>query len=150
MCAIIIIILHAGGRFDDIKLTWRLTIHFFVDYLSKFVKALESLEHGPNGRSANAASMGAVHLHDSQAESMNSGAAARISRAPPPYLTASCASVKTESVSAHFNSRFPSLTQAVAELSRETRERERQSKSGSRFCRRHCSCNWTRTVKINI
>lgn len=150
MCAIIIIISHAGGRFDDNKLTWRLTIHFFTDNLSKFVNVLESLEHGPNGRSANATGMSAVHLHDPQAESVNSGAAARVTRAPPPYLTASCTSVKAEPVSAHFNSWFPSLTQAVPELSRETWERERQSKSWSRFCRCDSSCNWTETVKINI
>lgn len=112
-----------------------------MDVLRKFVSALESLEHGPDGGSTNPAGVGAVHLYYSQAKSMNSGAAARIARASPPYLAASCPTVKTESVSAHFNSWFASLAQAVPELSRETRERERQSKSGSRFCRRHSSCN---------
>lgn len=85
------------------------------------------LEHRSDRGGAHAARVRAVHLDDAQAEGVHGGAAARVAATAPPHLTAGRAPVKAESVRAHLDGRLAAFAQAVAELSREARERERQA-----------------------
>lgn len=99
------------------------------------------LEHGSERRGAHAARVRAVHLHHAQAEGVHGGAAARVARAAPPHLAAGGAPVEAEPVRAHLYGRLAALAQAVAELPRETGERERETEGRGRLRRGPCACN---------
>ncbi|OWR48116.1 hypothetical protein KGM_208285 [Danaus plexippus plexippus] len=93
-----------------------------------------ALKHGSERSSTNTASVSAVHLDDPQSEGVYGSATARVPGTTPPNFPTRSSTVKAEPVSAHFNSWFPSLAEAVPELSREAGEREWQAQSRRRIC----------------
>lgn len=85
------------------------------------------LEHGFGWRSAHSARMRAVHLNNSETERVHGSATSRVTGTSPPHFAAGRSTVKAESVSTHLDGRLASLTEAIPELARKTRERKRDT-----------------------